>query len=301
MFIRSLVAFCFVAGSAQAVTTQSYTDRYTSFWVLGDSLSDPGNIFEATGGAIPPSPPYFEGRFSNGPVWADYLTDTFEAHGKPTGNFAHGGATAVTDADQIPDLDAQLTLLAGASTFYGERPLAALWFGGNDILGAADPFAASDAAVAKVSGTAQALLGAGFEDVLVFDLPGLEPAAVYFNTVMDAELDKLQGLGANLIDIEVTPIINAIALDPSSAITDFVTPCVVRDGATIVSLCTEEEAKARLRFDAVHPNAEVHERVAAAVEAELAAVPLPGAAWALLTGLVALRLGARRKSPAKAI
>ena len=37
--------------------------------VFGDSLSDTGNAFEATGHGEPPSTPYFDGRFSNGPVW----------------------------------------------------------------------------------------------------------------------------------------------------------------------------------------------------------------------------------------
>ena len=39
--------------------------------IFGDSLSDNGNAFKATGGAIPASPPYFNGRFSNGPVWVE--------------------------------------------------------------------------------------------------------------------------------------------------------------------------------------------------------------------------------------
>src|SRR5690349_5751265 len=38
--------------------------------VFGDSLSDTGDLFEMIG--YPP-PPYVEGRFSNGLVWAEYL------------------------------------------------------------------------------------------------------------------------------------------------------------------------------------------------------------------------------------
>ena len=37
---------------------------------FGDSLIDTGNVFAATG---QPPAPYFDGRFSNGPIWVEYL------------------------------------------------------------------------------------------------------------------------------------------------------------------------------------------------------------------------------------
>src|SRR5262245_37490212 len=47
--------------------------------VFGDSLSDTGNVFTVTepvlAEAIPVSPPYFQGRFSNGPVWVERLAE----------------------------------------------------------------------------------------------------------------------------------------------------------------------------------------------------------------------------------
>ncbi|MDJ0902578.1 MAG: SGNH/GDSL hydrolase family protein [Xenococcus sp. MO_188.B8] len=64
---------------------------FSKIYVFGDSLSDPGNIFNYTTSlqsfeelfgldipVIPPSPPYFEGRFSNGPVWVDNLVADLE-------------------------------------------------------------------------------------------------------------------------------------------------------------------------------------------------------------------------------
>ncbi len=55
---------------------------FSKLYVFGDSLSDQGNIFNITKFAnslssqipVVPSAPYFEGRFSNGPVWIDYLS-----------------------------------------------------------------------------------------------------------------------------------------------------------------------------------------------------------------------------------
>jgi phospholipase/lecithinase/hemolysin len=54
---------------------------FSKLYIFGDSLSDQGNIFNITKFAnslepqlpIVPNSPYFEGRFSNGPVWTDYL------------------------------------------------------------------------------------------------------------------------------------------------------------------------------------------------------------------------------------
>lgn len=47
--------------------------------VFGDSLSDVGNVYadSIAQGLVPdpPSPPYYEGRMSNGPIWVDYLAD----------------------------------------------------------------------------------------------------------------------------------------------------------------------------------------------------------------------------------
>ena len=77
-------------GVAPEVRAATY-DGYTSFWTLGDSLSDDGNLYAATGGKAPPAP-YFDGRFSNGPVWAEHVAADFAAKGLATGNFAYGGA-----------------------------------------------------------------------------------------------------------------------------------------------------------------------------------------------------------------
>jgi len=60
--------------------------NFSKIYVFGDSLSDPGNFYNVSTfiqplelllgqdiPVIPPSPPYYEGRFSNGLIWIDYL------------------------------------------------------------------------------------------------------------------------------------------------------------------------------------------------------------------------------------
>jgi phospholipase/lecithinase/hemolysin len=54
---------------------------FSEIVVFGDSLSDTGNVFIITGppphgglpGPLPPDPPYFMGRWSNGPVWVEKM------------------------------------------------------------------------------------------------------------------------------------------------------------------------------------------------------------------------------------
>ena len=45
---------------------------FSEIVVFGDSLSDTGNLNLASGGVFA-GPPYFSGRFSNGPVWVEVL------------------------------------------------------------------------------------------------------------------------------------------------------------------------------------------------------------------------------------
>ena len=61
---------------------------FTSVIAYGDSLSDNGNLYQVAG--RPPSPPYFNGRFSNRPVAVE---DLAAALGAPLFDFAWGGAT----------------------------------------------------------------------------------------------------------------------------------------------------------------------------------------------------------------
>ncbi|OYV66503.1 MAG: hypothetical protein B7X09_03565, partial [Acidiphilium sp. 21-66-27] len=64
-----------------------------SLYVFGDSLSDNGNIPRLTGVPYPP-PPYVGYRFSNGPVWAEYLPGLTGLNFKPSNDYAVGGAFA---------------------------------------------------------------------------------------------------------------------------------------------------------------------------------------------------------------
>ncbi len=65
--------------------------------IFGDSLSDTGKMYQKSKGWLPSSPPYHEGRFSDGPIWVDFLKEKIkEKYSSQVTiiNEAEGGATA---------------------------------------------------------------------------------------------------------------------------------------------------------------------------------------------------------------
>ena len=220
------IAAC-IAAPASAAPLDSI---YSSLFVLGDSLSDIGNIN--------PSPlpdPYYDAPFpysrqwSNGPVWADILDDEFGS-GLPdpmTGeiksrNYAFGGATSNAKVPDVmnggapidppsPSLGDQVGLmLADLSDLSdpfpdtptpGDTPLTAMLFGANDV------FAALGALQAPVwdLGTSIAYIDAAAANVVaaittISRLPGFDDFVVI-----------------NLPDISDTPGVlgNSVAQDLS--------------------------------------------------------------------------------------
>ena len=73
---------------------------YSAMYVFGDSLSDNGNIPAASG--YRPSAPYYDGRFSNGPVAVEYLANNLGIGAADFHDYAVGGATTGLDNSEVP-------------------------------------------------------------------------------------------------------------------------------------------------------------------------------------------------------
>ena len=63
----------FFAATLVASSSTAFADPITRLFVLGDSVSDNGNLAALSGGTVP-APPYAPGRASNGPVAVEYLS-----------------------------------------------------------------------------------------------------------------------------------------------------------------------------------------------------------------------------------
>jgi outer membrane lipase/esterase len=83
------------------VTRPAVAGPFSDLVVFGDSLSDMGNVSDATASipfiATTPGPYYYDGRFSNGPIYAESLAVGLGlpplSYSRDSGNdFAYGGA-----------------------------------------------------------------------------------------------------------------------------------------------------------------------------------------------------------------
>jgi hypothetical protein len=60
-------------GAKGGFTVDVFSEHFTGLVDFGDSLTDVGNRYAASGGTDPTSPPYDAGRWSNGPLWIEHL------------------------------------------------------------------------------------------------------------------------------------------------------------------------------------------------------------------------------------
>ncbi|KAI9293945.1 hypothetical protein K502DRAFT_331124 [Neoconidiobolus thromboides FSU 785] len=68
------------------------TKDYCQVHIFGDSLSDYSNLYAYTNNTLPDNRYYFNGRYSNGRTWVEYLTESMKV--KKVQNFAYAGATS---------------------------------------------------------------------------------------------------------------------------------------------------------------------------------------------------------------
>lgn len=268
-----------VAGAASA-------QSYSRLVVFGDSLSDNGNLYLATGGSTPASPPYGAGRFSNGPVFTERLGfNAANFMGPVTGsiNYAFGGARTDSQAQPL-GMRLQLAQYQQRGGTFGANDLVSVLGGANNIFqglpaagastnptGAITPVALSAAADINfiVNGIAQA--GAG--TVLVTNLPKLSitpqfrgtpaaPLADFAVTTFNGAL--LTGLnataaarpGTNIILMDLFKVGDVIADNPSAfGVSNVTQPCF--NGVTV---CSNPDSY--FYFDGVHPTAKGHEVIA---------------------------------------
>ncbi len=182
-----------------AVAVLSVPAAAQSVISFGDSLSDTGNLFAVTRGAQPASPPYFQGRFSNGPVFTEVLAGGVNSMqtagarallGVPVNpnasqNYAFGAAVtgltpAAPAAGSVPvGIRSQIEAFARADGRFAPGDVVTLLGGANNLRGAllgGSPAAVPGATAVAVTDIALAsgrLAQLGAPTVAVLTLPDL--------------------------------------------------------------------------------------------------------------------------------
>jgi phospholipase/lecithinase/hemolysin len=306
-------------------------DSISAIYAFGDSLSDVGNVYQATHGTEPGAP-YVNGQFSNGNVWVqDLATDLGLAKLTPSllggTDFAVGGAESGTTplhTAVLGDLPSQLAAFQVLNPG-GANPngLYTIWIGSDDIraLVASNPSPAAAAAdiaavVGNIDKAIASLAGDGAKNFLVVTVPDLGetpgaiasgPAAMAGASALSLDFDSLlvngsapiPSLGAiaaadslNLQVLDSYSLIDGIVGDPSEfGFTDTTQPCLT--GAVNYAGGTPcANPNQYLFWDDIHPTAAGHTIIADAALATI--VPEPATLTLLGAGALAVFVIRRR-------
>ena len=228
------------------------TSTYDAIYVFGDSYCDVGNIFIATGGAEPAAP-YYNGRFSNGPIWIEHVAGGLGLPMAPAlaggTDYAFGGAFAtapqtIPGGGTIPSVPQQVALYL--SQHGGKADPKALYViegGGNDILdatgGSADALGfqiatalAESELLLRRAGARHFVVPNLFNVGLIpagqanatFDLAAVMAANKYLNDFLALE-DLLEGV--HILRLDVFSLIQSLETDPTHyGFTNVTAPCL---------------------------------------------------------------------------
>jgi outer membrane lipase/esterase len=256
--------------------------------VFGDSLSDAGNAFIATSFTIPPSPPYFQGRFSNGPVWVEALAAALHRHADP---FLAGGTNFAFGSAQTPDVLLQVRLFLFTNGPRADpQALYIVWGGASDIRrvvrelveGGGDQTTASDAIAAAVQNLAKVfrlLASAGAKYFLVPNIPNIAwipettalgqdaaPLAAALTRAFNAALEDVLAamearFGVRIIRLDTFALFKAVRKAPKqSGFLHVVDGCLDGDPLTFTTVCSDdpEVQNTYVFWDNQHPTTAGH-------------------------------------------
>lgn len=241
---------------------------FSGIVAFGDSLTDTGNLFALTG--LPPAPAYFDGRFSNGPLWIEYLAAEMGLGTDQVQNFAVGGATTGREnyhdpsgglpgvLDQLDQFEASL-----GGRRADPRALYTVFAGSNDIFLEPDPAVAIGRAMQNTALAVHRLRLLGARRIMVVNLPdlGLTPygqavgagplsaLSAAYNGNLELVLAQLNAAGAEAILLDVAGATQRVVNDPAAfGLIDVTTP----------ALYTGTSGAGFLFWDQVHPTTEGH-------------------------------------------
>lgn len=300
-----VVAACLLFAS-HAGLAAIIPNTYSQLVFFGDSLSDNGNVFTATGGLYPPG-----GRFSNGPVAAEYMAG---ALGLNLTDFAYGGAKTGTDGNGNDSflaaslglngtgMQAQVGMYTSMVGAAGADPeaLFGVWGGPNDYF---EPGMVPPESVGNLMVILGDLYVLGARNFFVPNMPDLGLTAQFVGTSLQGDMTFLSGAFNALLDQALMSF--QLALPDARVITfdtfNFLHDVVASPGAfglqVVDAACTDSPAcvldpdlqSNYLFWDGVHPTTAAHAQLGLAFARSASnAMPEPSTALLALLAVIAL-------------
>jgi len=275
--VASLLALAFWACTAAA-------GPFSNLVVFGDSLSDVGNV-----GQVPfinvPGPTYWNGRFSNGPVYTEALATGFglPAIKRSTNggyDYAYGGARTTGSGFPynlvVKDIDDQVDEFlskhdANSSTLY------VLFAGANDLI---DGETNMLTPVLSLANSMDRLIADGARKFLVFNLPPLGATPRYngsqtthelynarsqdYNNTLSAALGILDFFNptVSIYQFDVAAMFNQVLANPAAFgltnVTDSAAPGLDPGDTSYDASLIVPNPNQYLFWDNLHPTAAVH-------------------------------------------
>jgi outer membrane lipase/esterase len=274
-----------LAGCSDSTPTEAAApELFKTMVVFGASLDDVGNVCNLSPASCPPAP-YFNGRVSNGPIWAELVATQLGATLTPsrTGgtNYAYSGARTgpIAGTNQgVPNMMAQVDeFIAKGPTANRDRMLFVLNAAtvGNDMTDAVGQLATNPNAVAiptnavnNIATMVTKLYVAGARHILVSNatdvgrtpqVRALGPSAVtltsqwssLFNGGLGVQLTVLRAsnAGLNLYLLDLGALTAEVFANPATfGFTNLTAPCLA--GTTV---CSQPDTY--FYWDPFHPTA----------------------------------------------
>lgn len=173
--------------------------QFSKLIVFGDGLSDQGRFGKLTQNRYPPSPPFLEGRWTNGLTWVEVMAQQLNLPLSAEDNLAQGGATTgyynineplrkaleLDDTAPIRGVLAQVDARLAVEPQLDARALYVVWAGGHDFgnyLEYGMPDVVANPPAKNILQALQKLIQAGARNFILGNMPDLGNTPAYYGT-----------------------------------------------------------------------------------------------------------------------
>lgn len=263
---------------------KSLVNKIVSF---GDSISDTGNLYNASQWLFPNNNSWFLGHFSNGYVWTEYLAQKM---GLPQYNWAISGAAGEDQYVILPgvteQVDSYVQYMQLAENYDPKDSLVTLEFGLND-------FVNYNRSVAEVSGDfteiIEKLIDSGITNMVVLNLPDASHAPQFkytsaaeaievknkiseYNAFIKNQIANYQAQGYNFVLYDTYDLFEDVIDSPQSyGLSNVTDSCldINRSASSdylqthaLRSDCTVNGSDSYLFWGVTHPSTQTHSIIA---------------------------------------